>query len=138
MQVAVLLAVAHKIGVLPVEKRFKVQMARGLILGKALYGVEVDRITQQHITMLRRLMATAIWRDRTVKNRKAVLLLCQTPEVEPEVAIGMRMCKFWCKLAQRGGPSPPRLASTGVKGEVLAAPDPWAGFVTNCVSGDWT
>ena len=66
--------VAVRIGRLLVERKFKGNMAQAIIFGRGLYGVEVDPITQQQVTMLRRMMAKAIWKDRTVRNRQVVLL----------------------------------------------------------------
>ena len=63
-KIETLKAVATKIGALPVERLFKARMATGLIFGRGLYGVEVDGITQQQVTVLRKLMATAVWQDR--------------------------------------------------------------------------
>ena len=94
--------IAGCIGFLPVDRKFKGNMAQAVIFGRGLYGVEVDPATQQQAAALRRLMATAICRDRTVRSRQVMLLLMESGKWEPEVAIAKRMMNVWRKLVARG------------------------------------
>ena len=93
---------AGRIGFLPVDRRFKGNMAQAVIFGRGLYGGEVDPATQQQVAVLRRLMAMAIWRDRAVRNRQVVLLLMESGKWEPEAAIAKRMMSFWGNLVALG------------------------------------
>ena len=79
----VLKIIAGRIWYLPVDRQFKGNMAQAVIFGRGLYGVEVDPVTQQQVEVLRRLLATAIWRDRTVRNRQVMLLLMESGKWEP-------------------------------------------------------
>ena len=69
----VLKIIAGRIGFLPVDSKFKGNMARAVIFGRGLCGVEVDPVTQQQAAVLRRLAATAIWRETA---RSAVARSC--------------------------------------------------------------
>jgi hypothetical protein len=89
--------IAVRIGMLPVERTFKGNMAQSIIFGRGLYGVEVEPITQQQVTVLRKLMTTAIWRNVKMRNRRALLLLTSQGRWEPQVVMAKRIMGFWQK-----------------------------------------
>ena len=90
-------SVAVRIGMLPVARKFKGNMAQSIIYGRGLYGVEVEPVTQNQVTVFRRLMVTPIWRDAKMRSRRALLLLAERGKWEPEVAAARRIMGFWQK-----------------------------------------
>ena len=90
-------ATAFRIGVLPVGRSSKGNMAQSIIYGRGLCGVEVEPITQAQVAVFRRLMSTAIWRGAKIRNRRALLLLTETGKWEPQVVVAKRVVKFWQK-----------------------------------------
>ena len=97
-RLALLHIIVVRIGMLPVERAVKGNMAQSIIFGRGLYGVEVEPITHQHVAVLRKLMATAIWRNVKMRNRRALLLLTAQGRWEPRVAIAKRIMGFWQKI----------------------------------------
>ena len=96
---------AARIEILPIQRPHKAQMAGALLLQGALYGTEIDPLTEQQHVKLRGYIAQAVWGAQPGRNRHIQLLLHRQGRLEPKAQMELRMLCAWGRLLQRG-PAP--------------------------------
>ena len=66
-------------------------MAGAIVHGGALYGAEVDHLTNDNLHNIRQAMGMAIWGNKGPRNKTAALLLHKQGQMEPTVKRAMQL-----------------------------------------------
>jgi len=80
----------------------KAYMAGAIVLGGALYGAEVDHLTQNNMYKIRQAMGMAIWGNKGPRNKMAALLLHKQGQMEPTVKRATQLGGRWQRMVDKG------------------------------------
>ena len=90
-------ATAARIGILPVPRARRAQIAAAILYGRTLYGAETQPLTQAHFHAMRRLMAASIMGERHTRPIRPFLLHFRDGRSDPEITRMARLISHWTR-----------------------------------------